>query len=309
MEETEDSGSEYTEEEKLKKYFKAGKIAAEALEYGAGLVKPGAKLMDIAENIERKIRSLGGEPAFPVNISLNETAAHDTPHPNDERVLSDEVVKLDVGVAVDGFVGGDTARTIDLSGKNSELVKASREALNAAIKKVQVGVALGEIGKVIGETIESFGFKPIRNLSGHGLGEWSVHEAPTIPNYDNGDVNVLEDGMIIAIEPFATDGVGLISEKGNPFIHSITGDKPIRNRFAREVMEEVDEYVFLPFTNRWLTKKFHAMKVSVALKEYEQLDILKSYPPLVERSGGLVSQAEHSFYVGDKVKVLTKLDE
>jgi methionyl aminopeptidase len=305
-----EEGEEYTTEEKRQRYFKAGKIAGEALSYGKQLVKPGARILDIAENIERKIRKLGGDPAFPVNISFDSTAAHDTPHPNDERVLSNEVVKLDVGVHVDGFVGGDTALTVDLSGNYGELVKASREALNAALKVAGPGVALSDIGKAIGETIESYGFHPVKNLSGHGLDEWSVHEPPTIPNFENGDMNVLQEGMFVAIEPFATDGDGFITEKGLPFIHSVTDDKPIRNRFAREVMEEVDEYVFLPFANRWLTKKFHPMKVNVALKEFKQLDILKSYPPLVEKTNGMVSQAEHSIYVGkDKITVMTKTDE
>ena len=298
---------ELSEEEMLKRYFSAGEIAAQALEYGIPLVKQGARILDIAEQIEAKIVQLGGSPAFPVNISMNDTVAHDTPVPDDARVLNDEIVKLDVGVHMDGFVGGDTAATIDLSGKYTDLIKASRDALNAALKIVAPGTPLCELGKAIGETIESYGFKPIRNLSGHGLGEWSVHEPPTIPNFDNGDTSPLEPGTFVAIEPFATDGDGLITEKGNPFIHSIIADKPIRNRFAREVMEEVDEYVFLPFANRWLTKKFHPMKVNVALKEFNQLDILKSYPPLVEKAGGMVSQAEHSMYIGeDKVKILTK---
>ena len=189
------------EEGTLNKYLEAGRIAGEAREFGRALVKPGMKILDIAEQIEAKIVKLGGQPAFPVNISFNDTAAHYTPAPNEETVLSDQIVKLDVGAHVDGFVGGDTAVTIDLSGKYTDLVKASREALNAALKVVQVGTTLGQIGKEIEDAITSFGFKPVRNLSGHGIGEWSVHESPSIPNIDTGDDTELEDGMTIAIEP------------------------------------------------------------------------------------------------------------
>jgi len=296
------------ETETLNKYVKAGRIAAEALEFGKGLVKPGAGLLDVAEKIEGKIVSLGGLPAFPVNISFNEVAAHCTPSPGDTTVFKDEVVKLDVGVHVDGFVGGDTAVTIDLSGKYSDLVKASRAALDAAIKVAQVGTTLGQIGKEIESTITSFGFKPVKNLSGHAIGEWTIHDSPSIPNYDNKEDTVLEEGMTIAIEPFASTGVGLIQDKGIPHIHSIIGSKPVRNIVTRQVVSMINEYNGLPFANRWLTKKFPLFKVSYALKELNQLDILHSYPPLVERSAGsFISQAEHSLYIGDKVIVLTKL--
>jgi methionyl aminopeptidase len=294
------------EEETLNKYIEAGKIAAQALEFGKGLVKPGVSILKTAEQIEKKIVSLGGMPAFPVNISFNETAAHDTPAPNDERTFEDQLTKLDVGVHVDGCVGGDTAATIDLSGKYSDLVEASRDALNAALKVVQIGTTLGQIGKEIEDAITSHGFQPVRNLSGHGIGEWTVHTSPSIPNYDTKDDTELEDGMTIAIEPFASTGVGLIQDKGIPYIHSITGKKPVRNIVTRQVMKRISGYNALPFATRWLTNHFPQFKVSFALKELDQLDILKSYPPLVEREGGFISQAEHSVYVGDKVIVLTK---
>jgi methionyl aminopeptidase len=296
------------EEETLNKYIKAGKIAAEALEYGRGLVKPGLKVLDCAEKIEEKIRLLGAVPAFPVNISFDETAAHYTPATNDELLFDKQLVKLDVGVHFDGCVGGDTATTIDLSGKYTDLVKASREALDAALKVVQIGTPLGKIGKEIEDTIQSFGFKPVRNLSGHGIGEFMIHGPPSIPNYDSGDEEVLEDGMTIAIEPFASTGVGLIQEKGLPQIHSIIANKPVRNIGTRMILRKIDTYEGLPFATRWLAKEFPLFKVNFALRELNQLETLHSYPPLVERTpNSFVSQAEHSVYVGDKVVVMTRL--
>jgi methionyl aminopeptidase len=286
------------EEETLNKYIKAGNIAAQALQFGKGLTKPGIKILDIAEKIEAKIVELGGEPAFPVNISFDDTAAHYTPTP----------VKLDVGVHVDGFVGGDAAATIDLSGKYSDLVKASQDALAAATKVVQIGTTLGEIGKEIQQAIESHGLKPVRNLSGHGLGEWTVHTGVTIPNYDTEDPTKLDDGMTIAIEPFASTGVGLIQDRGNPYIHSLTARKPVRNAVTRQVMKKLDQYGSLPFATRWLTKDLPVFKVNFALKELNQLNMLKSYAPLVEKSGGIISQAENSFYIGDKVITLTRTE-
>ncbi len=295
------------EEEILNRYVKAGRIAAQALDFGKGLVKPGAKLLDVAEQVEARIVELGGQPAFPVNISFDDTAAHYTPTPDDTSVFDDQVVKLDVGVHVDGCVGGDTAATIDLSGKYADLVKAGREALAAATKVLQVGVTLGEIGREIEQAITSFGYNPVRNLSGHGIGEWTVHTGYSIPNYDSGDKTEIEDGMTIAIEPFASTGVGLIQEKGLPYIHSMTGRKPVRNIVTRQVMKQVSNYRQLPFATRWLTENFPQFKVNVALKDLDQAGILRSYPPLVERENGIISQSENSFYVGDKVIVLTKL--
>ena len=295
------------EEGTLKKYIEAGRIAAEALEFGRSIVKPGAKVLEIAEQIEAKIVELGGQPAFPVNMSFNDTAAHYTPTPNDETTLSDQVVKLDVGVHMDGFVGGDTATTIDLSGKYTDLVKASREALNAALKVVQIGTTLGEIGKEIEDAITSFGFKPVRNLSGHGIGEWSIHQEPSIPNIDTGDDTELKEGMTIAIEPFASTGAGIVHDKGLPYIHSITGKKPVRNIVTRQVMRKISQYNGLPFATRWLTDEFPLFKVNVALKDLDQLGILHSYAPLVDKDGGVISQAEHSVYIGDKVIVMTRL--
>ncbi len=291
----------------LKKFEQAGKIAGQALKYGSGLVKSDAKLLDVADAIEQKIRESGGEPAFPVNLSLNEFAAHDTAGPNDERMFGESVVKLDVGVHVDGCVGGDTAMTIDLTGKYKDLVAASRDALNAAIKIVQIGTTLGSIGAEISQAIESHGLKPVRNLSGHGLGVNTVHTSPSVPNYDNKDETELSDGMTIAIEPFATNGVGLITDKGQPLIHSLVLKKPVRNIITRNVLKEIKIFNGLPFATRWLTNKFPVFKVNYAMKEMDQLKMLHSYAPLVEREKGIVSQAEHSFFIGDKVKILTKL--
>jgi len=295
------------EAETLEKYKKAGKIAAEALAYGKTLIKPGASILEVTNKITAKIRELGGELAFPVNISMNDTAAHNTASINDDFKFKDEVVKLDVGAHVDGFIG-DNACTIDLSGKYAELVKASEDALNNAIKIIKPGVTLGEIGKVIEETITKAGFQPIRNLSGHGVDEYQTHSAPTIPNFDTGDDTQVEKGQVIAIEPFATTGIGVIHDKGTPEIFSMMGFKSTRVMFVRNIMRHIgDNYLTLPFSKLQLSENFSEGQIAFALKQFDQLGILHEYKPLVESRSGIVSQAEHTIYVDDEPVILTKL--
>lgn len=292
--------------EELDKWREAGKIASQVREYAKKLVKKGAKVLDVAEKIEKKIFDSGGEPAFPVNISFDDCAAHYTAAPEDELVFKENVVKIDVGVHIDGCVGGDTACTIDLSGKHGKLVEASEDALQEAIKAVKENKSLGEIGRAIQDTITGFGFSPVRNLSGHGLSEYDVHTVPTIPNVDTGDSRKIEKESFIAIEPFATYGKGEIYESGEAIIFSQIGKKGLRNPTTKEIFREIEKYNKLPFATRWLTSKFSPFRVKIALNELSRLNVIKGYPPLVERAHEIVSQAEHSLYIGDEVEILTK---
>ncbi|MBI2574627.1 type II methionyl aminopeptidase [Candidatus Woesearchaeota archaeon] len=293
----------YSEEE-LEKWKQAGRISAQALEYGLSLVKKGASVLEVCDKVDAKIFELGAKPSFPSQVSLNDVAAHFCPEQEDKIILDSQVVKLDVGACVGGFLG-DTAATVDLSGGNSGLVSASKEALDAAIKAVAPGVKLREIGRVIKETISSYGFSPVVNLSGHGIGHFQVHTAPTVPNFDNGDDTVLYDGQIIAIEPFATAGEGAIYESSNPSVFMEISKKPVRDASTRQILAEIQSYEGLPFTTRWLTKKFPAFKVSFALRQLSSLGIIQQFPPLVEKRHGLVSQAEHTVLVREKPVILT----
>ena len=287
-------------------YLKAGRLAAEVREYGKSLIKKDSYLLDITEKIEEKSKSLGGDFAFPPQISCDSTAAHFCPEKDDKTILENQLVCLDIGIHVNGFIG-DCACSVDLSGKNSELVKASEEALKEATKILQIGTTLRDIGKIIQQTIESFGFKPVRNLSGHGLSQWNIHDIPTIPNFDNKDETKLTKGIVIAIEPFATNGIGLIEEKGNPSVFNLTGKKSVRIGFVRGIQKEIEKLNGLPFTTRWLTNKFSEAQVRYALNQLKLLGILHEYPPLVEKQNGLISQAENSFLIDDKVVCLTKI--
>ena len=290
------------EQEEIEKLKTAGRIAAQVLEYGKNLIKRDASLLEVVEKTEEKIFELDGKPAFPVQISCNHLAAHYCPDEEDKTVFSDQVVCLDVGAHVDGFIG-DNAVTVDLSGKYENLVRASKEALENAIKTIKVDVTLGEIGKVIQDTIQKYDFAPVRNLSGHGLGKYEQHTKPSIPNFDNGDNTKIEKGMVFAVEPFASTGAGIVQESGIATVFMLENKKPVRSIITRQVLKEIESYNNLPFTTRWLTKKFGA-KAKFALREMEQLGMLHSYPPLADKEKGLISQAEHSILVDDDGKVI-----
>lgn len=284
---------------------KAGKIAAEALEHGCSLIHPGGNALEILDKIEEFIAKEGGKLAFPAQISINHVAAHCIP--DAALVLQkDDVVKLDVGVHVNGFIG-DNARTIVFSSEHQKLVEAAEAGLRAALDVVKQGITLGKIGGAIEDAIKQRGFKPIRNLSGHLLGEYEQHAGLTIPNYDDGDTTRLEEGMLIAIEPFATDGVGMIEERKDSGIYKVEQVKNVRDASAREMLQFIlKEYQTLPFAKRWLLKKFPAVQVEFGLRMLKRDGILHEYQQLWEKASGLVSQAEHTVLVGEPCVVTTK---
>jgi len=293
--------------ENLENWRKAGRIAAEALQYGVSLVKNGAVIKEVCEQIDKKIIDLGASPAWPTQVGLNHVAAHFTPDFDDVSVFNNELVKLDVGACVEGAIG-DNAATIDLSNKYSDFLKASKDALDSAIKIIRPGITLGEIGKVIQEAIQCYNLVPIRNLSGHGISEWQIHTKPSVPNFDTKDSTVLEEDQIIAIEPFATDGAGLVVDSERANIFSMIAKKPVRSPYAREIQNFIENnHGPLPFAERWLIEQFGPGKTSLALKELVRIDSVHPYPPLVEKNKGMVAVFEHTLFIKDKVEILTKI--
>lgn len=292
--------------EELEKWRKASRIAAEALDYGKSLIKKGNTVLEVAEKVEEKIRQLGGKPAFPTQLSLNHVAAHSCPASEDKTVFNNQVVKLDTGVHVDGCIG-DAACTVDLSSENKELVEAAEKALEEAISVIRPGIMTFEIGQIIQDVISSYGFAPVRNLSGHGLEKFDVHSKPSIPNFNNNDSTELKEGQIIAIEPFATAGSGIVVEASNAEVFTLKEKKPVRDPTTRLVLNEIEKFEGLPFAKRWLTKKFSAFKVNFAIKQLINNEMLIQYPPLAEKEKKPVSQAEHTVLIKEKPEVLTRL--
>jgi methionyl aminopeptidase len=278
--------------EQYEKHREAGRILAEVRDEAAEKVEVGASHLEIAEWAEDRIRELGGEPAFPVNISVDEEAAHATPSVDDDSTFGEEMINLDIGVHIDGWLA-DTAVTVDLSG-NAELAEASEQALAAALDVVEAGVETGEIGAEIEDVIEGYGFNPVVNLTGHGLGHWEQHTSPNIPNRAVSQGATLEAGDVVAIEPFATDGGGKVSEGSEEEIYALEREASVRNRQARQALEQiVEQFRTLPFATRWL----ETSRAEMALRRLEQQGVVHGYPVLKEDDGYLVSQKEHTVIV------------
>jgi methionyl aminopeptidase len=206
---------------------------------------------------------------------------------------------------VEGAIG-DTAVTIDLSGKNKELLEASKEGFEAGFKAIAIGAKISTIGGAIEKTITAKGFNPIKNLSGHTMDIYTLHTSPSIPNYNTNDSSELIEGQVIAMEPFATTGGGRVTELGIPNVFIEIEIKNTRNPITKKVGEHIKTYSNMPFARRWLEKKFSKAMVAMALGDLLRSNSIEEYKPLVEASGGLVSQYEHTILV-IKTPIITTL--
>ncbi len=295
--------------ESLNTLREVGKASSEAMLHAAGLVKPGAKLLDVANSAEKFLRERGFGCAFPINLSINEQAAHYTPKVGDEKVFSDrDLVKIDFGAEKDGLLG-DGAISVDLSGGNQKMMDAADKALDNAIGSVRHGVSVCDIGKVIAETVETAGFRPIKNLGGHGIKEHDLHSDVFIPNYDNADFTTLEEGMVVAIEPFVTTGKGMVTDSDICEIYNYAGEESVRLPESRTLLQHIAKNnPTEPFAVRWLEQLVSSkFRLYAAISELAKCGAIEPHPTLIEVSGKDVAQAEAQLVVTkDSCEVITR---
>ena len=229
----------------------AGRILAQVRDEAAERVEVGTNYLELTEWVEERIDELGGNSAFPLNISVDHEAAHGAAGIDDDRTIGEEMVKLDIGVHIDGY-----------------------------------------------------GYNPVVNLTGHGLGHWDQHVSPNIPNREVSQGTELDVGDVVAIEPFATDGTGKVSEGSQEEIYALEREGTVRNRAARQALDQItEEFRTLPFATRWLD----GSRPEMALRRLQRQDIVHGYPVLKEEDGRLVSQEEHTVIVtGDGCEVTTR---
>lgn len=298
-------------EEVLEKYIRAGRIAAKVRDEIGRVVREGMPLIEICETAESMIREMGGSPAFPCNISVNEVAAHYTSPPNDKRVVPEgALVKIDVGVHVNGYIA-DTATTVCFNPEYEGMVHAAEKALEAAIKIMHPGIMVSRVSSEIQTVIERHGFKPISNLSGHEVGRYIIHAGKSIPNVSHFSIERMRPGSVYAIEPFVTlrEAVGRVEDSPEKYIFRLTKLKAsLKSVEARNLLKIIEgNFRTLPFAERWLRNLYKEDdSYKRGLLELLSSKCLMAYPVFIEASRRPVAQAEHTIYVGSKeIIVLT----
>ncbi|MDQ3838560.1 MAG: type II methionyl aminopeptidase [Thermoproteota archaeon] len=282
----------------LECYQRAGKIASEQREKSRRKDHVGSTLLEICEFIERDIEDKGGMPAFPVNVSLNDVAAHYTAEPHDETtVRENDILKIDIGVQVEGYIA-DTAVTVSYDPDKAALIRSAESALSEAVRIARADTKASEIGKHIEDTISRSGFKPIQNLSGHSLAQYTIHAGKSIPNiWTVGPSFVLSSGHAYAIEPFVTmkDGQGVVYEGNIRNIFAITSRKPTKIKEADIFLAYLwAKFRTLPFALRWILHDHDEGEARRLLDILTKKRNIHSYPVLVEGKNKVVAQAEHT---------------
>ncbi len=288
-------------------FRRAGQIAKECRIWASEAIQPGVTIRSVLEGVEEKIREAGAAPAFPAQSSRNHIAAHYCSSPEDGQTYEEgDCVKVDLGVHVDGYVA-DTANTVDLSSDKrwAPLIESSRAALAAAISTAGADVPVGDLGGAVERAIVGAGFQPVRNLTGHGLGRWKVHTAPQIPNYADRGGGKLKQGMVVAIEPFASTGRGMISELGKAEVFMMVRPPRKAKGLDRDILRAIESWRGLPIARRYFNEFDRDLLEDTFAKLARQGSLMR-YPPLVEEPGIMVAQTEHTMYLGPEgVEVLT----
>ena len=293
---------------------KSGIINNKAQKLAQKIVKPGISFLEIGTKIETFIREAGGVPAWPVNLSINEQAAHNSYNPEEEVLVKEtDVLKVDVGVSIDGYIT-DSSQTFVFKKEHELLREASIKALLSAkdyLMKNPKTAKISDVGEIIENKINSYNFKSISNLTGHTITRYITHNHPSIPNVKNNyDFYFKDIESWFAIEPFVSTGNGYVTEGNQVYIFKFEEEYPIRNPSARKLLEEIKTYNGLAFSEFWIGKNMSTFEKKVALRELLKAQIIAAYPVLVDKPGSLVSQSETTFFVTDKETIdLVEIDE
>jgi methionyl aminopeptidase len=297
-------------------YKKSGKIVSKVREKAADYVKEDMKILELVEFVESGIVELGGNIAFPCNVSVNEITAHYTSPAGDEKTIkSGDVVKIDLGAHIDGYIA-DTAVSVlvgedipeEMREKHQNMIKASQEGLENGISAIKAGVEIGKVGEIIEKAINDRGFNSVSNLTGHSMDRWILHSGLSMPNIKENNPHKLEEGDVIAIEPFATDGVGKVTDMKDAYIFKFLRDRPMRLLHAKRALNIIKkEYKSLPFAQRWLTSHFSEHHLNAAMRMLISSRAVYPYHVLREKSNAVVAQSEHTVIVeSDGCTIITE---
>ncbi len=294
----------------LQDYINAGKIASEVRENARRKNHVGSTLEEICNSIEKEIISKGGKCAFPVNVSLNEIAAHYTAEPNDKIIVKDtDLLKIDLGVQINGHIA-DTAVTVCYEPKYDFLVQAAESALREAMSIIRVGTKSSDVGKIIENTTKQMGGIPIANLSGHSLEQYTIHAGKSVPNIWSIGSFSFQSTEAYACEPFVTtpDGSGFVREGKVRNIFSLVTRKRTKDEDANKMIDFIwQKFNMLPFALRWFIPEYEEKTARDLLEKLIKNKIVRSYPILVEANEQRVAQAEHTFIPQENNALVTTI--
>lgn len=207
--------------------IEGGKRLANVLRALKAKVAPGATAEELDDLAEELIRAGGDEPCFlgytpegasrpypaALCVSINDEVVHGIPNESVKILKEGDIVGLDLGLTHEGIIV-DAAITVpvgEVSGETKKLLDATERALSKGIAAAVPGKHVGDISYAIQKEIERAGFKVVKELGGHGVGD-RVHEEPFIPNFGRpGEGEQLEEGMVLALEPIANAGKAAVT--------------------------------------------------------------------------------------------------
>jgi methionyl aminopeptidase len=223
--------------QEIDKMAAAGEILVATLRHLEGKIRPGVRTQDLDAAAERFIRARGATPTFkgyrgfPGSICASPNAMVVHGIPGRYSLKGGDIISIDVGVTLDGWVA-DAARTFavgEIPPSTQNLLDGTRDSLHAGVQQARVGNRVGDVSYAIQRVAEDAGLSVVRSLVGHGVGR-DMHEDPQVPNFGRrGKGPLLEEGMVIAIEPMTTagrpavrmagDGWAIFSQDDSPAAH------------------------------------------------------------------------------------------
>jgi len=297
------------DKEELEKFRLSGRILRETREEMRGQIKENLSILEVCEKTEALIRNKGGKPAFPVNVSINEVAAHYTAPPGETATIPEgSTVKVDIGVQIDGYVT-DTAFTVAFSPEGRSMVATAELALKTIVDNIHGGMELSKIGSLAETTIKNRGFKPISNLTGHSVGRYLIHAGTSIPSVSGYNPQKVHTGEVYAVEPFVTlpDAIARVDDYTQYTIYRFLKAKSLKTESAKKMVKYIESnFRTLPFAERWIEGVLPKETSKVAFKELLSSKSIMAYPVFIEASQKPVAQAEHTMLIKeDGCEILT----
>lgn len=291
---------------------RAAEVHRQVRRYARKFIRPGMRMIDIADGIENGTRALVEEEGldsgvgFPTGLSLNHCAAHYTPNPGDTSVLGEkDVLKVDIGVHVKGRIC-DSAFTLTFDPAYEKLLEAVKAATDTGVREAGIDMRLGELAGYIQETMESYEVevngkvlpvKPIENLSGHSINLYQIHGGKSVLLVKNDDDTKMEEGEYFAIETFGSTGRGKVMEQGEVSHYARRVDAPhvpLRLTSAKSLLKSINKnFGTLPWCRRYLERAGES-KYLLALNHLVSQGIVQDYPPLCDVRGAMTAQFEHT---------------